>query len=107
MYEQYNDWLENVETHTYTRSGKERMPTKTDLCNIAVKAWDNISTEIITKSFRVCGQVADVNIDEIVCFRDGRCAASGKHLLEDLMKLEPNDIDYASLKKKSNDSQHF
>ena len=42
------------------------MPTKTDLCNMAVKAWDNISTEIIVKSFRVCGQVTDVNIDEIL-----------------------------------------
>ena len=65
------------------------------------RSWDKIPKDLIIKSFRVCGQVKDLNLDEIVCFRKGRCAADGKPLLEDLLKLSPDDIDYHSLKKKT------
>ena len=72
-------------------------PTKTDLCNMMVKAWDNISEEVIRTSFHVCGQVKDVNIDEIVSFQDGRVAADGREKLSELFELNPKDIDYETL----------
>ena len=64
------------------------------------RSWDKIPNDLIVKSFRVCGQVKDLKLEEIVCFREGRCAAEGKPLLEELLKLSPQDIDYNALKQK-------
>ena len=61
---------------------------------------EEIPEDLIVKSFKVCGQVKDVDIDEIVAFKEGRVAESGKSKLVDLMKLDPEDIDYNSLTKK-------
>ena len=50
------------------------MPTKIDFCNMVVEAWNEIPSEVISKSFRVCGQVSDVGVEEIVAFKE----ASGR-----------------------------
>ena len=99
IYKEYDDWLQDEDRHTFTRGGKIRAPTKTDLCNMMVRSWDKIPEENIVKSFRVCGQVEDLDIDEIVAFQDGRVAADGKKQLEELLRLDPKDIDYGLLQK--------
>ena len=96
---EYDDWLQDEDRHTFTRGGKIRAPTKTHLCNMMVRSWDKIPEENIVKSFRVCGQVEDLDIDEIVAFQDGRVAADGKKQLEELLRLDPKDIDYGLLQK--------
>ena len=53
----------------------------------------------IIKSFKVFGQVEDLNVDDIVAFQDGRVASSGRDQLISLLKLDPKDIDYELLKK--------
>ena len=65
-----------------------------------VKAWKSLSPDLIQKSFRVCGQVNDVDIEEIACLKEGRSLCEGKSLLPDLMKLSPDEIDYEKLKRK-------
>ena len=60
---------------------------------------NNNNEDVIRKSFRVCGQVKDVNIDEIVSFQDGRLAAEGRCKLKELFELNPKDIDYNLLKR--------
>ena len=42
-----------------------------------VKVWEEIGEDLIVKSCKVCGQVKDVDIDEIVAFKEGRVAESG------------------------------
>ena len=79
-----------------------RAPTKTELCNMMIKSWDNISEEIFKKSFRVCGQVKDIKyIEEIVLIQNGRVAEEGKTQLRELLKLDPKDLDYHLLNKLS------
>ena len=53
----------------------------------------------IIKSFKVFGQVEDLNVDDIVAFQDGKVASSGRDQLISLLKLDPKDIDYELLKK--------
>ena len=65
-----------------------------------VKTWKSLSSDWIIKSFRVCGQVSDVNIDEIQCLQEGKSLSEGKQVLRDLLALAPNEIDYVNLKKK-------
>ena len=53
LYKEYDDWLQDEERHTFTKGGKIRAPTKTDLCDMMVRSWDKISEEGIIKSFGV------------------------------------------------------
>ena len=53
----------------------------------------NKSTQLIKKSFQVCGQVADVNIDEIACLKEGKSLNKSKPALQYLMSLKPDEID--------------
>ena len=45
-----------------------------------------------------------VDIDEIVAFQDGRVAADGKKKLEELLRLDPKDIDYGLLQKQHDET---
>ena len=76
-----------------------RPPTKTEICDIIVCAWEQITKEQIIKSFKICGQVEDLNVEDIVAFQDGRVASSGREQLISLLELDPKDIDYDLLKK--------
>lgn len=96
---EYDCWLNNAQLHSFTKGGNQRAPTKTQLCYMVVRAWDKITKEMLIKSFRVCGQVRDVNIDEISAFKEGRCAESGKEKLKILWGMDANNIDYELLKK--------
>ena len=59
-----------------------------------------MSPDLIRKSFRVCGQVKDVDIDEISCLKEGTALHYSKSSLRELMKLSPDEIDYEQLKRK-------
>ena len=63
------------------------------------RAWILPTDLKIIKSFKVFGQVEDLNVDDIVAFQDGKVASSGRDQLISLLKLDPKDIDYELLKK--------
>ena len=63
------------------------------------RAWILPTDLKIIKSFKICGQVEDFNVDDSVAFQDGRVASSGRDQLISLLKLDPKDIDYELLKK--------
>jgi len=52
MMELYGDWLV-TERQTFTSHGNVRSISKSDLCDIIVQAWDEISMDLIKKSFLV------------------------------------------------------
>ena len=63
-------------------------------------AWKSLTPDLIHKSFRVCGQVKNVDIVEITCLKEGRSLCESKSALQHLMKLSPDEIDYEQLKRK-------
>ena len=97
--ESFDDWIANGEK-SYTPKGNIRAASKTLLSDWVVKAWKSLSPDLIRKSFRVCGQVKDVDIDEISCLKEGTSLHYSKSSLRELMKLSPDEIDYEELKKK-------
>ena len=48
----------------------------------------------------MCGQVKDVDIDEITCLKEGTHLHDSKSSLRELMKLIPDEIDYETLTRK-------
>ena len=66
-------------------------------------AWKSLTRDLIQKSFRVCGQVKNVDIDEITCLKEGRSLCESKSALQDLMKLSPDE----QLKRKEEPENHF
>ncbi len=75
-----------------------RSPTQTEICDMIVCAWEQITKEQIIKSCKICGQVEHLNVEDIVAFQDGRVASSGREQLISLLELDPKDIDYDLLK---------
>ena len=67
-------------------------------------AWILPTDLKIIKSFKICGQVEDLNVDDIVSFQDGRVASSGRDQLISLLKLDLKDIDYELLIKQHEQS---
>ena len=97
--ESFNDWVANGKK-SYTPKGNIRAASKTLLCDWVVKACKSLSPDLIRKSFRVCGQVKDCDIDEITCLKEGSSLHDSKSSLGELMKLSPDEIDYEQLKRK-------
>ena len=46
--------------------------SKDDLCKMVAKAWDNVSEEVIKKSFLVTGQSKNSRPSDISCLKEGR-----------------------------------
>ena len=82
--ESFDDWVANGEK-SYTPKGNIRAASKTLLCDRVVKAWKSLSPDLIRKSFRVCGQVKDVDIDELTCLKEGTHLNDSKSSLRELM----------------------
>ena len=61
--ESFDDRIANGEQY-YTPKGNIRAPSKTLLCDWAVKACESLTPDWIQKSFRVCGQLNTVYIGE-------------------------------------------
>ena len=98
--------MENgANSYTPYTQGNIRATSKTVLCDWAVKEWKSLSSDLIIKSFRVCGRVSDVNIDVIQCLQEGKSLSEGKQVLRDLLALAPNEIDNANLKKKNEEAE--
>ena len=78
-----------------------RSASKTQLCDMVVKAWGEITPVMILNSFKVCGQMPGCNVSDILSFRDGKACAEGRSKLESLWDLDPSMIDLKLLEMKT------
>ena len=69
----YSEWLDSG-TQTFTPAGNVRAPSKTEICEMVIKAWNDIPEEMIANSFKNCGQTKDTKIEEVTCMKPGRSA---------------------------------
>lgn len=73
----YNEWMATGEK-SYTAAGNVRAPDKALCLKWVREAWSSVTTEVVIKSFRVCG--ISVSTDgsqdgEIHCVKEGEIAA--------------------------------
>ena len=57
-----------------TPAGNVRAPSRTEICNMVVKAWNDLPEELIAKSFLICGQCPKCTPDDVVCMKEGSSA---------------------------------
>ena len=64
---------------------------------MVVDAWNNLSSDIIKKSFVVCGQVEGVTASDISCFKEGKICEAGLDRLTELMSEDIDKVDIKNL----------
>ena len=87
--------------HTFTKGGNMRSASKTQLCDMVVKAWGEITPVMVMNIFKVCGQMPGCNILDILPFSDGKACAEGRSKLECLWDFDPSMIDLDLLEVKA------
>lgn len=98
-------WMREGEK-SYTKSGRVRSPSKTELVNMILKSWNQITEEQIKYSFLVCGQGENLVPDNIHCMKEGNDCHAGLSKLKELLALPPNERDLA-FKRSSDDNDNF
>ena len=91
MREFYDEWLESG-NQTYTAFGNVRAPSKIELCDMIVKAWDSISVETIKKSFVICGQVKHATPEDVTCLKDDHSASLAFPLVKELWNKPAHEL---------------
>ena len=89
--------------HSFTRGGNMKAASMTQICNMVVRAWEDITPDIIIKSFKVCGQSPDTEVGDILAFRDGMTCTQGRQNLEYLWSVPIDFIDLNLLSVKDMD----
>ena len=89
----FDNFMEDESQHLYTKGGNMRAPSKIQICDMVVKAWNDIPEAIITNSFKVCSQAPNAEVSDILAFRDGMTCSQGREMLENLWSQDINDID--------------
>jgi hypothetical protein len=80
--EQYNEWLSGDTPKT--KYGNPAPPPIEIVCRWIKVAWDNVSTEIIKNSFKLCGisnRIDGSEDDLIQCFKSGEPCEGGREIL--------------------------
>ena len=103
MEELFDEFMCNDSMHTYTKGGNLRAPSKTQLCDMIVKAWETISPDMVVKSFKVCGQAPNILVSNILTLKDGKACEEGRQKLENLWKFNVNSINLMLLEPKEQD----
>jgi hypothetical protein len=68
----------------FTKGGNPKPPPITEYLNWVVIAWDQLSTDIIARSFKICGitNAADGSEDDLIhCFNPEGPVPTGRELL--------------------------
>ena len=91
--EEFDAFMEDKTQHTFTAKGNMRAPSKTQLCDMALRALSKITPEVVMKSFLVCGQSPHSRVEDIQCFKDGKECAEGREKLQKLMNADINKVD--------------
>ena len=79
----YNEWMATGEK-LYTAAGNMHAPDKALYLRWVNEAWNSVMTEVVIKSFRVCG--ISVNTDgsedgEIHCIKEGEIGAEASPII--------------------------
>ena len=100
MRELYDSWLES-EKITYTVKGNPRAPSKSDLADMVVSAWNSLSSEMIAKSFTNCGQSKSALPEDVSCMKPGKRLENALQSVKDVwsnplsFSTEINENDFA------------
>ncbi|KAL2087486.1 hypothetical protein ACEWY4_016314 [Coilia grayii] len=84
LQESYDDWMAGDGDKEHTVGGNMRAPARHLLVSWVLQAWENLDTERLKNSFKVCGLTAasDGSEDHLIhCFKEGGPCASGRELL--------------------------
>ncbi|KAL2091434.1 hypothetical protein ACEWY4_013697 [Coilia grayii] len=84
LHESYDRWMAGDADKTYTAGGNTRAPARRLLVAWVLKAWDELNTELVKKSFKECGLTVapDGSEDHFIhCFKEGEPCAAGKAML--------------------------
>ena len=94
--ELYNEWMASGEK-SYTPAGNLRAPDKLLCLQWVKQAWNKVTSEVIIKSFQVCGISVDVDGSEdhlIHCIKPGQLAEAQTISAETARMVSPLvDID--------------
>ena len=104
--ELYDLWLENG-THTYTKYGNLRAPSKMELCDMVVEAWETITKDTIVKSFKCCGQSKDARPEDITCLKEGRKVENALSEVTELWDKDPKSITVKNIDDVPDESEHL
>jgi hypothetical protein len=92
----YDEWMANGDK-SYTPGGNVRAPSKLQLVQWVKEAWNAISTDVVQKSFRVCGisvKPDGTEDGEISCIKEGGITSQAKAIIEqETSKLMTVDVD--------------
>ena len=89
--------MDEVKGKYFTQGGNLKTMTKTQLVNNIVAAWDMITPESICNSFKICGQILDVNPNEINCIKKGQPCEGGLTMLKQLLQFPTHQLDLNAL----------
>ena len=79
----YSEWMATGEK-SYTAAGNMRAPDKALCLRWVKEAWNSVTTEVVIKSFRVCGISVDTDGSEdgeIHCIKEGEIAAEASPVI--------------------------
>ena len=79
----YSEWMATGEK-SYTAAGNTRAPDKALCLRWVKEAWNSVTTEVVIKSFRVCGISVDTDGSEdgeIHCIKEGEIAAEASPVI--------------------------
>ena len=84
MEDLFDEFITGETIHTYTRGGNMRAPLMTQLCDMVATARPGITTEMIIKNFKVCGQSSECQVSDILAFKDSKTYCEGIDNLESM-----------------------
>ena len=88
--EQYDRWLEEEGIYSETEAGNLKPPPRRVVIGWVLNAWNELSTEMIRKSFITCGLTNAIDgsdDDKIHCFKPGQPCEKGRQVLAEQLKL--------------------
>uniref|UniRef100_A0A183BK65 HTH CENPB-type domain-containing protein n=1 Tax=Globodera pallida TaxID=36090 RepID=A0A183BK65_GLOPA len=107
----YSLWITNGDRQEYTAAGNPKAPALEIVLDWVDRSWQELSKELIIKSFEVCGLTTTIDgsgDDRIACFKpNGSIGARGIELLREFrgketMKDGRNDEEEAGLSEDEN-----
>ena len=91
--EKYDQWLAEVGINRETEAGNLKPPPRRTIVNWILETWDELSPEMIRKSFKVCAlnlKTDGSEYEEIHCFKEKQPCHAGKNILSILVEKDEN-----------------
>ena len=88
--EKYDEWLEAEGIHQETDSGNLKPPPRRTIVNWILDSWNQLSSEIICKSFKACALTSAIDGSDdkdIHCFKEKQPCHAGLEMLAEQTEL--------------------